>query len=53
MYKNSDKKYLIYSAFTLVPFIGILLYGYNRIKSFKISDDKIKVGLIQPDVDPE
>jgi apolipoprotein N-acyltransferase len=52
LYRNADKKYLLYSVLTLVVFIGILLYGFNRIKSFKISDDKIKVGLIQPNLDP-
>jgi len=51
-FNNSDKKYLIHFTLALFLFVGILLYGFNRIKSFKISDDKIRVGLVQPNIDP-
>ena len=33
-------------------FLFVIVYGVFRISTFKISDKKVKVGLIQPNLDP-
>ncbi len=51
-FKNSHKKFKINLSIAVVLFAIVLGYGVYRIKSFQISQNKIRVGLIQPNLDP-
>jgi apolipoprotein N-acyltransferase len=51
-FKISDKSYRYYIATAVVIFATILLYGYYRLSSFKVSETKVRVGLVQPNIDP-
>jgi apolipoprotein N-acyltransferase len=42
----------IYFAFALGLFLIPIMYGFIRIKTYRVSDEKIKVGLIQPNLNP-
>ena len=35
-----------------IIFLSLMIYGIYRVSSFKISDRKIKVGIVQPDLNP-
>lgn len=41
-----------YSWIVILLFVIPLLYGIIRINSFRISEEKVKVGLIQPNLNP-
>lgn len=53
-FQNKENKKLIFRYSSLAALIMILFLGYGvyRISTFKLSDKKIKVGLIQPNLDP-
>jgi apolipoprotein N-acyltransferase len=51
-YKERNKKYIIYSATAILLFTTFFIYGIIKISSFKISERKVKVGIIQPDINP-
>ncbi len=51
-FRISDKSYRYYIAAAVVIFAAILLYGYYRLSSFKVSETKVRVGLVQPNIDP-
>ena len=51
-YKVSAKKYSTYVASALIIFLVMFGYGAYKTSTFKISDKKIKVGLIQPNINP-
>lgn len=48
----SPKNFWINIALGTGIFIMVIVYGIFRISTFKISDEKVKVGLIQPNLDP-
>jgi apolipoprotein N-acyltransferase len=50
--KKSKKKFIYYSLAVLTVFIIVLGYGFYKINTFKESGKRIKVGLIQPNLDP-
>ncbi|MCL5029817.1 MAG: apolipoprotein N-acyltransferase [Bacteroidetes bacterium] len=51
-YKNSRKKFAINLSTSLLIFILVLSYGLYKLSSFQITNNKIRVGLIQPNLDP-
>ncbi len=50
--KKNKRKFILNGAIAISIFVIILAYGAYRISTFKISDDKVKIGLIQPNLDP-
>jgi apolipoprotein N-acyltransferase len=51
--KKSDEKLAYKPAFvSLIIFLCLLIYGIYKVSTFKISDKQIKVGIIQPDINP-
>ena len=46
------KSFRINIALAIGVFILVMVYGVFRFSTFKISDKKVKVGLIQPNLDP-
>ncbi len=51
-FKKSYKKFKINLSIAVLLFALVLGYGLYRIESFHISQKKIRVGLIQPNLDP-
>jgi apolipoprotein N-acyltransferase len=51
-FRISDKSYFYYLVGALTIFAAILLYGYFRLLTFKVSDTRVRVGLVQPNIDP-
>ncbi len=51
-YKNKPRISSVYISVIILIFSLSLLYGVYKKSTFKISERKIKVGLIQPDLDP-
>ena len=51
-YKERNKKYITYSAVAILLFTSLIIYGVIKISSFKISERKVKVGIIQPEINP-
>jgi len=51
-YKTHRKLSYIYTTAAFILFAIPLVYGVFRISSFKLSENKVKIGLIQPDLDP-
>ena len=50
--KISNKLFIIYTSIAAGIVAVVLVYGIFRVSTFKVSDKKIKVGLIQPNLDP-
>ena len=50
--KNGTKFNLKPAVVAISIFLCLLIYGIFRVSSFKISDRKVKVGIIQPDLNP-
>ena len=50
--KKSAKYNLRPALVASVIFLVFLIYGIYKVSSFKISDRKIKVGIVQPDLNP-
>jgi apolipoprotein N-acyltransferase len=51
-FRISDKSYVYYFAGALIIFSAVLLYGYYRLSTFKVSKTEVRVGLVQPNIDP-
>ncbi len=51
-YKTSPKKFAADAAGIIIIFAIVIFYGSYRLSTFKVSGHKIKVGLIQPNLDP-
>lgn len=51
-YRTNRKFEFKYSSIAILLFSVVLLYGFVRYNSFKSSVKKIKVGLIQPNLNP-
>lgn len=52
-YRVSNKKRSVQFLITaLTVFLVLLIYGIIRLNTFELSDKKIKVGIVQPNVDP-
>ena len=51
-YRSSRKKFIVNLTAALLIFIFILSYGIFKYSTFKVSDKTIKVGLIQPNLNP-
>ncbi|MBM4171621.1 MAG: apolipoprotein N-acyltransferase [Ignavibacteria bacterium] len=49
---SSRKLRKTYFAFALGLFFIPIIYGFIRIKTYKVSEEKVKVGLIQPNFNP-
>jgi len=51
--KGSDEKFRFKPAFiATIIFLCLLIYGIYKVSTFKISDKQVKVGIIQPDINP-
>jgi apolipoprotein N-acyltransferase len=50
--RSNKKLFYIHSSIAFLIFIFILIYGLVKIHSFTPSDKKVKVGLIQPNLNP-
>jgi len=50
--KVSKKKFIYYSVTAIIIFIMVLGYGFYKFSAFKETDKTIRVGLIQPNLDP-
>ena len=50
--KENEKIRLKPVLITSIIFLCMLIYGVYKVSSFKISDKKIKVGIVQPDLNP-
>ncbi len=51
-FKNTKRKFILNLASAVLIFLISISYGWFRLSSFKISNAKVKVGLIQPNLDP-
>ncbi len=51
-YKKNNKSYISSLAAIILVFIVVLSYGAYRLSDFKVSDIIVKVGLVQPNIDP-
>ena len=51
-YKIEKKKFSLSLTLALIIFFGFLIYGIVRINSFELSEKKVRVGLIQPNLNP-
>jgi apolipoprotein N-acyltransferase len=52
IYKSSGRIFTPQIAAAFALFLIPLIYGYIRINNFEFSEEKIKVGVIQPNIDP-
>jgi apolipoprotein N-acyltransferase len=51
--KKAEEKFRLKPALIAVfIFLCLMIYGVYKVSSFKISDRKIKVGIVQPDLNP-
>jgi apolipoprotein N-acyltransferase len=51
-YKIFPKKFYLNFSFSLLIFLIIISYGFYRKSSFDLSEKKVRVGLIQPNINP-
>ena len=51
-YKISKKKFYLNFSFSVLIILIIISYGFYRSSSFQLSEKKIRVGLIQPNINP-
>lgn len=51
-YKSSGEKYIRYLITAVIIFLVFIIYGWVKLSTYKVSNNKIKVGLIQPNLDP-
>lgn len=51
-FKAARKLSYTYAIAALILFIIPIIYGVVRVNNFKLSAKKVKMGLIQPDIDP-
>lgn len=51
-YKSKKKNFIISLSAAIIIFLLILTYGFNKLSNYKLSDRKITVGLIQPNINP-
>ncbi len=51
--KGKEAKYNLKPAFVAISiFLCLLIYGIYKVSTFKISDKKVKVGIVQPNLNP-
>ncbi len=51
--KRKEKRInFIPAGITAIIFLCFFIYGFYRLSSFKVSERKIKVGIVQPDLNP-
>jgi apolipoprotein N-acyltransferase len=50
--KDKRKINLLPAVTALIIFLSLLIYGIVRDSTFKISEKKVRVGLVQPNLDP-
>ena len=51
--KKAEEKFKLKPALIAVTiFLCLIVYGMYKLSSFKISDKKIKVGIVQPNINP-
>ncbi len=51
-FKSSRKRFAYNLSFGILIFAAFVIYGLHRLSTFKVSEKTIKVGLIQPNIDP-
>lgn len=51
-YKIEKRNYSLHLALALVLFFMFFVYGIFKVNSFELSEKKVSVGLIQPDLNP-
>ncbi|GAB4292418.1 MAG: apolipoprotein N-acyltransferase [Ignavibacteriaceae bacterium] len=52
IYKKTGKISVTFSLFILASFFLIIAYGLNKLSTYEISDQNVKIGVIQPDINP-
>ncbi|MCW8803444.1 MAG: apolipoprotein N-acyltransferase [Ignavibacteriaceae bacterium] len=51
--KQTENKFNFKPALiAILIFLSLMIYGIYKVSSFKISDRKIKIGIVQPDLNP-
>jgi apolipoprotein N-acyltransferase len=51
--KKAEEKFRLKPALiALIIFLCLIIYGVYKVSSFKISDRKVTVGIVQPDLNP-
>jgi apolipoprotein N-acyltransferase len=51
--KRDESKFNLKPALVAISiFLCLLIYGIYKVSTFKISDNKVKVGIVQPNLDP-
>ncbi len=50
--KSGEKINLKFASLAIAIFLCLLIYGIIKVSSFKISDRIVKVGIVQPDLNP-
>ncbi len=51
-FKISEKKFYLNFSTAVLIFIAVLIYGFIQKSSYDVSGKKIRIGLIQPNLDP-
>jgi apolipoprotein N-acyltransferase len=51
-FKEKDNNYGYYVAAFILTFSVVIYYGSYQLSNFKVSNKKVRVGLIQPNLDP-
>lgn len=51
-YKDFSKKYYLNVSSAVIIFLAVLVYGVIKFSSYEIPKKKVRVGLIQPDINP-
>jgi apolipoprotein N-acyltransferase len=51
-YKEERKKSVKYFVIAATIFLVFIVYGMVKISSFKFSDKKVRVGIVQPNINP-
>jgi len=51
--KKTEKKFNLKPAFVALSIsLCLLIYGIYRVSTFKVSDKKVKIGIVQPNLNP-
>lgn len=51
-YKDSSLKYYLNVSIAAIVFLVVVVYGVIRFSSYVLPEKKVRVGLIQPDINP-
>lgn len=51
-FKVNKKRSFVYLTISLSIFLFVVIYGNIRLNNYKLSGKKVKIGLVQPNLDP-